>query len=710
MSALTRLKNRNFFKWLTLVLIAAALLLSGSGICIRHLSEVPPLWLVLSWILVFLWLFILVRLKLFSSPSSMTILVGTIVGWSLLAQSTGGDQSPLTYGILLLMGVAAWEGEARYAFGVAILYSVLEAVSLRHEDLSQGLPQYLRWGTFLISAIFLSRIVKTREEKERLNQRLTTLQTEAENLANSEEMPSFKIPKDKLLVEENRLNARVGTVIELEESLSRQLLLFQKTMGFYTAACFLLTDIEEKTVLRLRGHSSQSGSIAPDVTILPGETLIGLSAKEGRRVLLSPIAPESAKALPYYLKPPPITSFLAQPIFLKEDQSLSNAPAESEMVGVLVLDHQDPRYFDETRLELVDQFCRLLAETVQGTRVMHFSRMKTRNLHALFEVSNSFTSLSDIKMVLETALKTAAQITQCDSAYIALLQGKENVFDIIAWRGSVYATEKPRLEEELATWILENKKPIRYTRGQKEKKIIEFSRKEGMLGSTQSFLMVPLLVGENILGVIRLNSKKSDAYQEYDQDVMTTLANQTAITLENAMMVQQMQAMAERDGLTGVYNHRYFQQKLSEELTKAERYNKDLSLIMLDVDHFKKFNDTYGHMEGDKVLRTVAEVIQATVRNKVDVVARYGGEEFVIILPEADGNVGKELAERVRKNIEAYLFENSSKGIYRVTVSLGVASYPFDAREQRTLIQNADLALYQAKNGGRNRVSKFQAN
>jgi diguanylate cyclase (GGDEF)-like protein len=113
-------------------------------------------------------------------------------------------------------------------------------------------------------------------------------------------------------------------------------------------------------------------------------------------------------------------------------------------------------------------------------------------------------------------------------------------------------------------------------------------------------------------------------------------------------------------------------------------------------------------MEGDKVLRTVAEVIQATVRNKVDVVARYGGEEFVIILPEADGNVGRELAERVRKNIEAYLFENSSKGIYRVTVSLGVASYPFDAREQRTLIQNADLALYQAKNGGRNRVSKYK--
>ncbi len=127
------------------------------------------------------------------------------------------------------------------------------------------------------------------------------------------------------------------------------------------------------------------------------------------------------------------------------------------------------------------------------------------------------------------------------------------------------------------------------------------------------------------------------------------------------------------------------------------------------MDHFKKFNDSYGHQEGDKVLRIVSDVIQGTVRDKIDTVARYGGEEFTVILPEADGNVGKDLAERIRKNVESYLFENNGKSLYRVTVSVGIASYPFDARDQKGLIQSADQALYEAKNSGRNCVRRFKA-
>ncbi len=355
----------------------------------------------------------------------------------------------------------------------------------------------------------------------------------------------------------------------------------------------------------------------------------------------------------------------------------------------------------------MEQFSEMLADTIQNARVMHFSRTKTRNLHALYEVSNSFSTLLDLDQVLKTALATAREISLCDSAYVALTEGDGRKFSVRAWWGHA-SVEKPLyLEEELAAWIWENKKPIRYTRGQREKGLIPIAKREGMLGSTQSFLMVPLLAGEDILGVIRLNSQKSAAYQAYDEDILTTLANQTAMAVENALMVRQIRDMAIRDGLTGVYNHRYFQEKLGEEIIKAERYNKDLSLALLDVDHFKKFNDSYGHQEGDKVLRVVANVIQGTIRHKIDTVARYGGEEFAVILPESDGNSGKELAERIRKNIESYLFENDSKIPYRVTVSIGVASYPFDARDQKVLIQSADQALYEAKKAGRNRAKRF---
>jgi diguanylate cyclase (GGDEF)-like protein len=166
--------------------------------------------------------------------------------------------------------------------------------------------------------------------------------------------------------------------------------------------------------------------------------------------------------------------------------------------------------------------------------------------------------------------------------------------------------------------------------------------------------------------------------------------------------------MAIRDGLTGAYNHRYFQEKLVEEITKAERYNKDLSLAMLDVDHFKKFNDNYGHQEGDRVLRVVSEIVQGTVRSKVDTLARYGGEEFAVILPEADGNLGIELAERIRNNVESYLFERNGQSLYRVTLSVGIASYPFDSREPKVLIKMADNALYEAKKAGRNCVRRYK--
>jgi diguanylate cyclase (GGDEF)-like protein len=701
--------NRNMGKWFAYVGIAAAFFLAASGVCIRQLADVASGWLIFSWVATFFWLFLLIRIHAFSKTSRALFLLGTVIGFNLLAQSTGGEQSPLLFGVFLLMGIAAWEGEALFGYWVALVFIFLEAFYLRKEDAPQGLSLYLRWAAYLVSAFFLTRVVKTRKEKEQLNHRLEALKSDAIQLASEAEPSSFNIPKDKLLMEENRLSARVGTVMELEENLSRQLALFQKSLSLHTAVFFLLTHVQEKMVLRLRAFSSISDSIASDVTLQAGETLVGLSAKEGRRVLLNDIALESARALPYYLKPNSIGSFLAQPIYLKNIHPGTTTAEESELVGVLVLDHEKVNCFNEKELALIEQFGSMLADTVQNARIMHFSRTKTRNLHALYEVSKSFSTLLDVDRVMETALNTAADICNCDSSYLAIAEGNDKKFHVRAWRGPSRGMEKPEyLEDELAAWVWENKKPIRYTRGQKDKSLNSFSRKEGMLGSTQSFLMLPLLVGQDILGVIRLNSTKPDTYQEYDQDVLSTLANQTAMVLENALMVRQIHDMAIRDGLTGLYNHRYFQEKLAEEIIKAERYNKDLSLALLDVDHFKKFNDSYGHQEGDKVLRSVSEVIQATVRDKIDTVARYGGEEFAVIVPESDGNVGKDLVERIRKNVEGYLFENNGKSLYRVTVSIGIASYPFDARDQKVLIQLADQALYEAKNSGRNCVRRFK--
>ncbi len=165
-----------------------------------------------------------------------------------------------------------------------------------------------------------------------------------------------------------------------------------------------------------------------------------------------------------------------------------------------------------------------------------------------------------------------------------------------------------------------------------------------------------------------------------------------------------LQELSITDGLTGVYNHRYFYEKLSEEIRRAERYGHPLSLIMADIDFFKQYNDAYGHVEGDKGLEAIASFMKQSVRAG-DMVARYGGEEFSVILPETGKKEAMAVAERIRLCVQAahYASKNGESG-GRLTVSLGVAAFPEDAEDQKGLIEKADAALYRAKEKGRNRV------
>jgi diguanylate cyclase (GGDEF)-like protein len=162
--------------------------------------------------------------------------------------------------------------------------------------------------------------------------------------------------------------------------------------------------------------------------------------------------------------------------------------------------------------------------------------------------------------------------------------------------------------------------------------------------------------------------------------------------------------LACRDGLTGLYNHRYFQDVLTHEIYRSERNEAVFSLIFLDVDHFKKYNDTHGHLAGDKLLRKLSDIFNKAVR-KSDIVARYGGEEFVIILPSTSKKHAQIVGEKLRRYIESFPFQGrDTQPTGKLTISLGISTYPDDGQERSRLIQRADEAMYQAKNSGRNRV------
>ena len=161
------------------------------------------------------------------------------------------------------------------------------------------------------------------------------------------------------------------------------------------------------------------------------------------------------------------------------------------------------------------------------------------------------------------------------------------------------------------------------------------------------------------------------------------------------------------DGLTDLYNHRYFQERLRAETERADRFNRNVSLIMLDIDDFKKFNDTWGHQEGDKLLKWFSNLCTRCVRG-MDVVARYGGEEFVVILPEADSDVGLKVAERIRHVTDTQSCAHLGKS-KRITVSAGVATYPEHGQTRHALQVNVDAALYYAKQRGKNQCFIYRS-
>jgi two-component system, cell cycle response regulator len=169
-----------------------------------------------------------------------------------------------------------------------------------------------------------------------------------------------------------------------------------------------------------------------------------------------------------------------------------------------------------------------------------------------------------------------------------------------------------------------------------------------------------------------------------------------------------LRELAERDGLTGLHNHRYFREALDRELARSARHRRLFSLVMIDIDHFKRFNDTYGHLAGDEALKHLAGILQNLCRSS-SVVARYGGEEFVMIVPENDSEGARVFADRVRDTVELTPFRNSGEALsLPLTISLGISTFPEDGIDARTLIQRADKALYYAKADGRNTVRCYR--
>ncbi|MBL7085316.1 MAG: sensor domain-containing diguanylate cyclase [Candidatus Omnitrophica bacterium] len=227
---------------------------------------------------------------------------------------------------------------------------------------------------------------------------------------------------------------------------------------------------------------------------------------------------------------------------------------------------------------------------------------------------------------------------------------------------------------------------------------------------TEHFVTVPLKAKDKTIGVILVdNIFTKEAITKDDIRILTMFANQAGLAIENSHLYEKTVSLSHSDSLTNLINHGRFQYLLSRELKNTAKEKKPLSLVMIDIDNFKNFNDTLGHPTGDKVLINIAKILKKTCRSS-DILARYGGEEFVVVLSDTNKESAWGLAERLRQAIEGFNFPGQEvQPNKNLTISLGLASFPEDAKIKGELISKTDSALYQAKAAGKNRTHIYSA-
>ena len=223
-------------------------------------------------------------------------------------------------------------------------------------------------------------------------------------------------------------------------------------------------------------------------------------------------------------------------------------------------------------------------------------------------------------------------------------------------------------------------------------------------------IAVPLIRGDRTMGVLALYGRSiPEPFVQDDVATLGSFAAQASVAVENVLLHKEAERLSITDGLTGVWNRRYLQLTLTKEIERAQRFGRPLSVLMMDIDHFKLVNDAHGHHVGDEVLVELTRRTMSTIRGQIDALARYGGEEFVVVLPETPTDGAKVVADKILAVIRHRPFVEDEQGGVPLTVSIGVAAFPEDAATADELVRAADLAMYRAKEAGRDRVETAES-
>ena len=308
--------------------------------------------------------------------------------------------------------------------------------------------------------------------------------------------------------------------------------------------------------------------------------------------------------------------------------------------------------------------------------------------------------------IFESVLSCALQMLEAQAVFLITVDGpRVRKFALRATpEGHILGLERYELPSQagITRWVLLEGQPVHIPDvGADPRYHPSVDSLPGL--RTSACLAAPLKVRDAILGVlVAVNRIDASPFDERHLRVLSLLANQTAIAIENAKLFRRAEQLAVTDDLTQVYNYRFLKMGLRREVKRAARFSQKFSILMIDVDNLKRYNDRNGHLRGSEVLRQVAQIVVKEARS-IDLVAKYGGDEFVVILPQTAREGACVLADRVKSSVAIAAFPLVTPGI--ITVSLGVATYPENGITAGELLESADIALYAAKQSGKNRVS-----
>lgn len=388
--------------------------------------------------------------------------------------------------------------------------------------------------------------------------------------------------------------------------------------------------------------------------------------------------------------------------------SISILKVREKLIGFLVVGYKLKREtFTEKETSFLTTLARNISVAINNFFLMSDLREtnkrlddKIQEVSILYQATQMIASELQLQTLLDMAMSATSEISEVMRGSIWLYDEEHEAFTLRSHLGNTAGIPDsiPLKDSSVCRQLFTDKAPIKKFRDIDESQPLQ---EIDQIVFGNSFVIVPIVHQGEFLGAMHMCEKTSGGeFSERDQRLVTVFAVQLGAAVKNAKLYEQ----AITDGMTRLYLHRYFKQRLFDEIKRAVRFNRALALVMIDVDHFKKFNDTYGHQTGDEVLKRVAAIMRKAIRTH-DLPVRYGGEEFALVLPETDMQGAVTVAERVRRAIEMDSIEVGGKSV-KFTASLGVAVFPDSALEMESLIKAADIALYKSKEEGRNRVTE----